>query len=225
MKAHVRWVLLGTWGLVVACAAAPFVPRRLDCDALRLASVNATRRFDFHSPDFSILPPQGEHWCIAHTNARGVQFVKNLLSGQVIDAPPSGEKVAHTFIAAAIAIRTEEKIESTADLRGLFERLMFGAKGYSTRYKLLESKTVADDSLGADCLRYDLVWEERDNPRVPGVLLITTNEGYLCRHPHSVGLIHIFYSERHPERMPSQLDPLRREVEPFVKSVVFIKPS
>lgn len=60
---------------------------------------------------------------------------------------------------------------------------MVEAKNYSTRYKLLESNSVTDNSIGTECLRYDLAWEERDNPRVPGVLLITANEGYLCCHP------------------------------------------
>jgi hypothetical protein len=66
--------------------------------------------------------------------------------------------------------------------------------------------------------------EERDNPRLPGLVLIVTANGIACRHPSTpaMGVI-AFYSERRPEGQRALLDPGVSPIgEDFLRSLTFL---
>ncbi|MGH2396585.1 MAG: hypothetical protein ACRDFW_06265 [bacterium] len=152
--------------------------------------------------------------------------------------------MTHTFAAMAREVSVEEAaLESAEELQAFVQRWlrgggrsrMFGSmtvldSAPVARFKLVESKVVLDNSLGATCVRWDAVIEERDNPKVPGSVLIQTiRNNFLCRHPHSRERVFILigYSERHMqgEQPQSQLvEMLKQEVEPFLRSLRFIRP-
>ena len=226
--------------IAAGCASRPVTPVMIDCNRLGMTPVtNADQRLDFHG--FSILPPKGEHWCIFNRDSHLIAFGKNLFGGKLWRKPPRPAERAHSFVAVAAAVEVKDaKVESFAELQAFVERWLrrggvmrrVGSKWVldstplNPRFTLVESKVVIDRSLGADCVRTDVVIEERDNPRVPQfVLVLKEPHNFLCLHPYSMGLlIFISYSERYvrgAEPRPLLADALKHEVEPFLRSVVF----
>ncbi len=184
----------------------------LGCGGVRLVT-NPTQRFELQS--FSILPPQGENWYFRRTD-RGITFLKRLM-----DRPVKATDSARSFYAAAIARETTYAKLTLPEFRELVERSLNPSPG--GRFRPMQSKVVSDNSLRADCMRYDSVQEERDNPRWPGFVLVMTIHGFTCLHPYAPGLeVNLFYSERYVHGdQPVLNDPLKREVELFLGSVLF----
>lgn len=241
MSVSSRWALLLLCGIAVtACAAPPVRPVMVDCRTLRLTPVtDSAQRLTFHSHGFSILPPQGEHWCISRADSNGIAFGKNLFGGKLLERPPRLNEMTHTFVAMAMAVTVEEtKIETAADLQAFAERWdggfrMVGSKivlnsSPVPRFKVIDSKVTLAPRIGSfDCVRWEGVREERDNPQRRGFVLILTEYTWLCRHPHSSGLVLIGYSERHLQGdvLDSPLvETLKQEVEPFVGSLLVTPP-
>lgn len=231
--------------LTTGCAAVLSTPVMFDCRQLGMTPVTDTaQRLEFPSPGFSVLPPQGEHWCIQQSQPSGIAFVKSPLFGKLLDRRPQETEVAHTFVAMAREVSVEEAaVESPADLQAFVERWLRGGAGVRlggptmvldttplARFKLARSKVLLDNSLQASCVRWDAVIEERDNPMVSGSVLIqTTRNNFLCWHPHSRERVFILigYSERHvqgEQAQPPLVEMLKREVEPFLQSLRFVPP-
>ncbi len=206
------------------------MPVRVDCQFLRMASVSSpTQRMEFRSWGYSLLPPQGNQWCIGGAGPRGTRFITHPLFGKVIETRPSQAELRHTFGIMAIAdeVPKDAKVETAADLFTSVERLVLGGQPKS-RFKVVETRFVPDSSLGAECVRFDTVVEERDNPGAPGVVLVLVNrDNFLCRHPGSrtPTLIWIGASERYVQGTltgPLLIDTLRTEWEPSVRSLQFL---
>jgi hypothetical protein len=149
--------------------------------------------------------------------------------GKVIETRPSEAEIRHTFAIMAIAdeVPKDAKVETVADMSAFVEQIILGARPGS-RFKAVEYKSVPDSSLGAECLRFDALVEERDNPGVPGVVLVQViRDNFLCRHPDSrtPTLVVIGASERYIQGTvsgPSLIDTLRSEWEPWVRSLNFM---
>ncbi len=189
----------------------------LGCGGLRLVT-NPTERLEFQS--FSILPPQGENWYVGRTDPRGITFFKKLM-----DRPVKATDVARSFFAAATAGETTYAKLTLPELRELVERSLTPVPG--GRFRSVESQVIADNSLGAECIRYGTVQEERDNPRWPGFVLVMTVHGFQCLHPYASGLgVNLSYSERYVQGdQPVLSDALKQEVELFLRSVLFNRPK
>ena len=190
--------------VVVGCVAPRFIP-----------VADVTQRLDFHG--FSILPPQGKDWYVVEKDPRAVAFRKKLM-----ERPRQPEDLNHTFAALAGAVDLKQPtFDSPTELREFVERSLQG----EGRFSLIESRVVLDGSLGFDCMRYDAIQEERGNPRAAGFVLVITMHGLFCPHPYAPGLIvHVHYSERRVQGDRALFDEaLRREVEPFLRSVVFTR--
>ena len=166
------------------------------------------QRFEFQ--EFSILPPQGTDW-----------FVRN---------PPKGPEsqdlritffksisITHTFVAFARAGSIGEGFENKEkSLRRLGEI----AQNKGKDVKVVKSNVALDQSLKADCLRYDIVSEVREVPQYEDHLFLLHDHGYICLHPTIPKyVVNVEYSERHlASEQPIQLE---SEREPYLRSLVF----
>ena len=219
--------LLAAGALTTGCATAAFTPRTVDCG--RLTPVpNPSGRIDLASQGASVQPPQADRWCMSTTQAGAFAFNTHPLMGRRLESPPSQADVAHTvgIIILTAPVPKELRIETPEELAALAQRMMLGESG---RFRTVESSAARDSSLGADCVRFDSVVEERDNPRASGgVFVIVNRENRLCRHPHasSPTLVLFGASERYLQGsgVSLTLDTLRPEWEPSVRSVQFLRP-
>jgi hypothetical protein len=156
-------------------------------------------------------------------------FNTHPLFGKVIETRPSQAELRHTVALATIAdeVPKDARVETASEMFAFVERRILGAQPGS-RFKVVESKFMPDSSLGAECIRFDAVVEERDNPGAPGVVLIgVMRDNFLCRHPDSrpPTLVLIMVSERYPQgtvTRPLLIDTLRSEWEPSVRSLQFM---
>jgi hypothetical protein len=76
MKRYVPWLVCGLC-LVLAgfCSAADSVSIPLDCKGLQ-ASGAGEQRIQVADSRFSVLPPQGENWCVRSMASQGVHFLQ-----------------------------------------------------------------------------------------------------------------------------------------------------
>jgi hypothetical protein len=221
------------WLLAIACLAGGCAPARLatpivmSCQSLRLAAVtNPEERVDFPSWGYSLLPPRGNHWCVSGKGTRGVVFNTHPLFGQAIDTRPSEAEIRHTLALAARAdeIPTDAKLETPADMFAFVEQRFLRPE---PRFTIVQSTFASDSTLGAECIRFDAVIEERDNPDARGVVLIgVLKDNLLCRHPSSrvPTLVLVSASERYMQgalTTPLLIDTRRSEWEPTVRSLRF----
>ena len=187
------------------------------CPAVRLNLVpvtDPTQRLEFQG--FSILPPQGENWFVAPPELRRQQGSDLIVSFLKMLSPPS---VTHTIAAVVRGGRVRLSGRSSAEVLQKF------AQGYSEpteRHRPVSVKTSLDNTLGADCVRYDGTVEDRGAPVHPGSVYILEFHGFICFHPHLQGqVIHLEYSQRRLQgEQPLSLE---AEGEPFLKSLVFIR--
>lgn len=148
--------------------------------------------------------------------------------GKRLETAPPLPQQAHTFAVALIAGPPPKgvKLDTPDDLVAAAQRVMVGEKG---TIRIVESSSARDTSLGAECIRFDSVLEERDNPRVRGAVLVIVNrDNYVCRHPHASTPTLILFgaSERFIQGTvspPLLLDTLRPQWEPTVHSVEFLR--
>jgi len=156
-------------------------------------------------------------------------FYTHPLLGKVIETRPSEVEHLHTLALVTMAdeVPKDAKVETAADMFAFVERRILGAQPGS-RFKVVESKFMLDSSVGAECIHFDAVVEERDNPGARGVVLIQVmRDNFLCRHPDSrtPTLVLVAVSERYPQGAvtgPLLIDTLRSEWEPSVRSLQFM---
>jgi hypothetical protein len=183
--------------------------------------LDAGQRLQFRG--FSVLPPQGPDWYADRWGSDGTVFYKPRSAvGVPIKGAAGPGREAQVFYAAAFGGRLEgASLDSLDTLRELAEQPLL-SRG---RFRLLSGQTVPDTSLGADCVRYDAVHEERGNPRAPSLVLTLTVHGFVCRHPAARDfVVHLLYSERYAqgdEPRPTLTEALQSEVEPFLRSLRF----
>ncbi len=172
-----------------------------------------TKRLDLRM--FSILPPQGPNWSIFSQGSGEVTFTKTLL-----DTPRKPADRLHTFALFAMIIDPQgADLESPTGA----QEILNWDLGRPPRFRLLESQTVFDRSLGPGCVRFDSVAEERDNPRASGSVLMISAHGFICRHPHvPTRGVYLSYSERYVQGDQSLLsEGLKQEAEASLRSVMF----
>lgn len=173
-----------------------------------------TQRIEFQG--FSILPPPGERWFISSSQASsslGIVFMKNYR-----------ERTTQPTIVAQAGSATLRDDVAINDQVELLKRIV-GSKEreLSTgRHRLVEFKTAPDNSLGADCLRYDGSAEDRGVPQFKESIFLLTVHGLYCLHPDSPRfVIALEYSQRVLEgERPLSIE---AEGEPFLKSLIFKK--
>lgn len=209
VKLYSPWIWVSFFAVIVSGCTTQAPPPR--------STINPAERFEFEG--FSVLPPQGKNWYLGRSPFYGVVFMKRLF-----EAPRQPK--SHSFFATVYRHDLKDyEINSTQD----FLSYVQWTSRVNPRFRLVKKNVVLDssmsDAIGSECVRYDFLQEERDNPIAPQVVLNVTAHGFLCRHPSSsTFLIDAQCSERYPQGEKSALDEsLRQECESFQRSVV-LKP-
>ena len=167
------------------------------------------KRIEFEH--FSILPPQGEKWVIVSPSGPYNMGFQKQLNVTMVPKPSVAATVFFTKI-DGIA-----QAERQSFLEALMRRAEQEAK--TGRFRLIEFKSSSDESLGANCKKYDASSEDRGNPNCPSCVYILKIHGLACLHPSSPVLVKLEYSPRVPqgESIPS----VETEGEAFLRSLVF----
>lgn len=220
------WIL-AAGVLLGGCASAGFTPRTVDCG--RLTPVpNPSGRIELASLGVSIAPPQGSRWCMSPMAADVFSFGTHPLMGKYLETAPTQAEATHTLgiLVMSAPPPKDAKLDTPEDLLAVAQRMLGG----SGRFRTVESHVIQDSSLGADCITFDAILEERGNPRAPGaVLQVVSRRNHLCRHPYARSPLLVLWgpTERYIQgtvRPPSLVDTLEAEWEPSVRSVQFLRP-
>ena len=177
---------------------------------------NPAQRLDLYG--FSILPPQGSGWLRdeSGSGAGRVMFGKALARGPL-----------PTLIAiASAAIPPEISANDADELRQALERLTWERfRVVQGRYFLKQYDPAVDRSLAAECVRYDQLQEERNNPSpaLRGKDLEIRVWGFDCLHPANRRLmIKVYCSLRTELGSAFVLDAgTQQEAEGFLRSLMF----
>lgn len=201
MTTKVRWIQACFVAVIVSGCAPETVLRPVTDPTARFTGIG-----------YSLLPPQGKDWYIERHSQHYTSF------GKVF--PGKGERY-HTFVATVMVMKPEaKKVNSSAEFPKAIEQLIAGF-ATSGRFRLISINVGPYGRAGSYCSRYDMVQEEKDNPRALGVTLEITAYGFWCLDASSEFMIHAFYSERKAQGSPSFLDgALRQEGEGFLNNVV-----
>ena len=124
MRGPSVWIFVAAI-LAAGCATARLpTPVTMDCQLLRMTPLSSTsERVDFRSWGYSLLPPQGNHWCSGEATSKGTMFHTHPLFGKVIEMRPSDAEIRHTFVFSAVAdeVPKDAKMETTADMVAFVE--------------------------------------------------------------------------------------------------------
>ena len=222
-----RAVAVSVLLITLAGCAAPRVAAVMDCASSQMSPVTAQdQRIEFAIAGFSIMPPQGEHWCVvARDSVRGAVFSTSALLGRRLDARPPLATVANTLSLMALMIDPGEwKVDTAEGLRAYTDYRLRGEPGRLTNR---ETHVSPDPTFGAECVRAEQIVEERHNPKLPGAVLIMVNREFLCRHPDAPRRVILFgASERYAEGDPGpRLLELRKDqIDGFIRSLSFMQP-
>ena len=110
----------------------------------------------------------------------------------------------------------------------VFSQFVGGISSAERRYQLLESHSQLDGSFGASCVRFDAKVEARGMHQVPPgfVMILNFSNNLICAHPQPAsskrGLLWMSFLETYQEGAQSAADSVRREVEPFFRSLQII---
>jgi hypothetical protein len=243
VKTYLKWTAyVLCLAVAVCCEAADSTPIALTCDALKSSPVtNLDQRIEIAAPGFSVLPPRGEQWCYRLMASQGISFFKIPESEKGFDGPTSLEiAVRHLFGAMAMSLKGSRdfgtNIQSPDELKTLvnvlinehlFSQILEGVLSAEHRFRLLESNVSINSGLGATCVRFDALVEERGSVQAPTLVLFVNLPGNIvCRHPTAsdVDLIWVGFGERYVEGDRPAADTLKGEYEPFVQSLQFMSP-
>jgi hypothetical protein len=95
MKTYLRWAV-GSLYLTVAafCGAASFTPVPVTCGQLESSTImNLNQRMEVSASGFSVLPPQGENWCVKTLASRELSFVRAPVSVSIFGQPSSPDEL------------------------------------------------------------------------------------------------------------------------------------
>jgi ankyrin repeat protein len=170
---------------------------------------------------FSILPPGGGKWVAGEQDADHILLHRVREGPERLVSPPP-----RTIFALAETKNADLDYLSHTKRRPFLEAVFqeMTKERAGGRFHILEAKSSLDTSLGTDCLRYSLLYEERDNPRFPGHNLIVADNGRSCLHPFSPGfLVALTASERIVRGEQFLL--LEADTAPFFESLRFSAPA
>jgi hypothetical protein len=207
MKTYVRWAVCFLYLTVAAvCGAASFTPLPLNCsmfDTSLVLVTNLDKRMEVSVSGFSILPPQGENWCVKSLASQGLSFLKAPPSMAVFGQPSSPEEL---FPAALRAVRFSGLAVDLPD---------FGFKTESPE----QLKVAVDAKVEARGFYKAL----GDN-----VVILKFINNLICVHPQPPSskspLIWISFVEVYREGEESAADTVRQEVDPYLQSLQFLPP-
>ncbi len=212
----------------------------LNCTGLQTLPVtNLEQRVEIASQGFSVLPPQGEHWCYKLMADAGVSFFKIPKIGNASNRKPSRDEVLEMHLVSAIAMslkgfehvssnvqsrRTMNNAVATMIHEQLFSQIVTGVLSQQHRFRVLESNVTVAAHGPANCVRFNASVEEKGHPQAPNlVFLLNYPRNLVCRHPSApkIGLIWFGFVERYAQGDKPAAATLQGEYEPYLQSVQF----
>jgi hypothetical protein len=172
--------------------------------------------------------------------AKGLSFLKVPRSVAVFGQPRSPDDLLPAALQAArftgVAVGLPDfgfKTESPEQLKvavdqminiHIFSQFVGGISSAERQYELLESHSILDTSLDANCVRFDAKVEARGfHKALPGIVVLNFINNLICAHPQPPSskspLIWISFVETYREGEQSTADSVRREVDPFLQSL------
>jgi hypothetical protein len=245
MRRYICGVVFGLC-LVFAgfCSAADTKTIPLDCKGMKASSVGQ-QRIEVPAFGFSVLPPQGENWCVS-SMASGFFFFKHPASVEILTQPPSPNDLFQVilqtvrFMGMALALPefgtehpSPDQLKVVVDeliTNHFFSQVVGGISSAERRFQLVESHSAIDRSYGASCVRFDAkVAEQGAYLALPDVVVnLNFSNNLVCAHPQpsssKSSLVWIGFVEVYREGDQSAAATLSREVEPFLHSLEFTGP-
>ena len=245
VKTYFCWVVCGLCLLLAGFSrTADSVSIPLDCRGLQ-ASEAGQRRIEVTAAGFSVIPPQGENWCVRST-ASGLTFSKHPAKVEIPAEPPSSNDLFQVvlqtvrFMGMALPLPdfgTEhplpEELEVVVDeliSHHFFAQVVGGISSAERRFQVVTSKSTIEESSGPSCVRFDAKVAERGAFLAPPDVVINLNffNNLVCAHPQprsaKSSLVWISFVEVCREGDQSAAATLSREVEPFLRSLEFTGP-
>jgi len=165
-------------------------------------------------PGFSVVPPQGGGWFLAHSqDPRVSMFLGSYLK--------KGSTAGHTISATVWSHWLPSSAQGQFGIDQLLDGLRKKTERENTgRFKYLSEKSSRLNFHGAECVRSDLDAEDRGVPHDEGVPYHFTIHMIMCIHPKApLYLIQLEYSQRTPPGVqPINIEPVG---EAFFDSLVF----
>ena len=176
MRTHICWMVCGLCLMLAGfCSAADTISIPLDCKGLQ-ASGAGQQRIEVPDSGFSVLPPQGENWCV-RSMASGGHFLKPPASVEIPAQPPSPNDLfqvvlqAVRFMGIAVALPefgthypSPDQLKVVVDeliSNHFFSQVVGGISSAERRFQLVESHSAVDASFGASCVRFDAKWKSK----------------------------------------------------------------
>jgi hypothetical protein len=245
VKTHACWLVCGLClALAGICSAADSISIPLNCKGLQ-ASGAGQQRIEVAAAGFSVIPPQGENWCVRST-ASGFTFFKHPASVEIPAQPPTPDDLFQVvlqtvrFMGIAVALPefgthhpSPDQLKVVVDeliSNHFFSQVVGGISSAERRFQLVESDSTVDGSLGASCVRFDAKVAEQGAYLAPSgvVIILHFFNNLVCAHPQPTSatssLVWIGFVEVYREGDPSAAATLSQEVEPFLRSLEFTGP-
>ncbi|MGR9101341.1 MAG: hypothetical protein ACU826_12320, partial [Gammaproteobacteria bacterium] len=185
---------------LLGCASTPV--HGPTCEDMGLPSLPNTReRLAFES--FSIIPPQGEYWCIwTLDKKRGGIFFKNRFGGRIFHGRPEpGEWVqtlgAFVLVAPAVeTIDTEDKLIAylEKEIRKELNKYILNSSSFDIHGLSRQDQAI--------CAINKLVIEGYISETKNSEVFFMEEHNLVCRHPSRPEMIRLSYSERQPKNYP-----------------------
>jgi hypothetical protein len=247
VRTYLCWLVCGLF-LVLAkfSNAADFISIPLDCKGLQ-ASEAGQQRIQVSDPGFSVLPPQGENWCVRSMASQGFTFFKYPANVEIPAQPPTPndlfqvvlQTVRFMGIAAALPefgthYPSSDQLKVVVDdliANHFFSQVVGGISSAERHFELVDSHSAIDGSFGASCVRFDAKVEELGAYLAPADVVINLNfsGNLVCAHPQPTSakssLVWIGFVEVYGEGDQSAAATLSAEVEPFLRSLEFTVPQ
>src|SRR5262249_53510219 len=118
-------LLLAIVLITAGCVRPPLsTPVMMDCQALGMAQVTNPARVEIAAGQYSLLPPQGNHWCVRTAEPGAIVFSTHPLLGETLYARPSDAEILHSFAIGALHIQVPEgaNVETADDIFAFVKR-------------------------------------------------------------------------------------------------------
>ena len=245
LPSNIGYILIGALIIVTSIlfeGCATFQPQTITCESLGTVRIYNE---DSRNGDklFSVLPPSKTSWCLKGTGDPNViVYITSKFMGQYLENAPPREDTSHTFGIMAYSVRVDNvDISSPSSMKNFMERWFFeGLQSYSRvngerqaeftplegteRFASIRMDIEFDNSFGANCVRFESLQEETDNPRYRNWIFDLKNNGVACQHPSTPNLVvMVTFSERHKKGLenPQLTNRIRTEAERTIKSLEF----
>jgi hypothetical protein len=246
MRRYICAVVCGL-SLVFAgfCSAAETQTIPLDCRGLKASAVGR-QRIEAPISGFSVVPPQGENWCMSPM-VSGFFFFKHPVSVEILAQPPSHSDLFKVvlqtvrFMGMALALPefgtdhpSPDQLKVVVDeliSHHFFAQVVGGISSAERRFQLVESHSAIDRSYGASCVRFDAKVEQQGAYLAPPDVVMNLNffNNLVCAHPQPTSarssLVWIGFVEVYRDGDQSTAAALSAEVEPFLRSLEFTGPK